>query len=535
MSTPSRHRSRRATARAAALAAVCALDIASGCVRRTTIELDALRAPNVPPSRIELTLRDDTRLELGHPRLLRRAIAGEVGDCEGASCERVRAEERVDLVHVRHLQAFETDPAAVVALALGFVAGALSITGAVVAAANGGRPAPPPDVVVSTPGSGERYTSFSCPQVYSFDGRGWSLDSGTYSGAHLAAAPRTDHDVLEHLVAVDGEYRLRMLNELSETDHTDALRLRVVDHDPGVRVAPALDGSLLTFTHPRPPVSARDLRGGDAHALVATRDERLWRSRIDARDPDRAEDLRDGLVLEFERPAGATHARLWMRGTTTPWAERMVEDTLARLGSAAEGFFARLESDPAAREGLVRGMIREGMLQVSVWDGAAWRPRGYFWESGPELLKEQAMQLPLEGVVGDRVRVRLDAPLAFWTIDAVALDFDAPAETQVRELLPRLARHASGADLRATLAAVDGQMHTAARGDRVELTFDAPPEVPGRARTVVLVSTGWYRPEVAPAAEPDPAAVARMLAEPGALSRRSLTLLQHTLLTAVLR
>jgi len=70
----------------------------------------------------------------------------------------------------------------------------------------------------------------SCPLVYSWDGSGWRLDSGTFGGAITRGLQRTDVDGLDHLTPADGLLKLRVTNELDETDHLDALELLVVDH-----------------------------------------------------------------------------------------------------------------------------------------------------------------------------------------------------------------------------------------------------------------------------------------------------------------
>ena len=44
----------------------------------------------------------------------------------------------------------------------------------------------------------------SCPRVYSWDGAGWKLDSGTFGVSYFEAAPRTDFDRLDRSPPITG-------------------------------------------------------------------------------------------------------------------------------------------------------------------------------------------------------------------------------------------------------------------------------------------------------------------------------------------
>src|SRR5262249_55669333 len=148
----------------------------------------------------------------------------------------------------------------------------------------------------------------------------WHLDSNTYSLSYFEAQQKTDHARLDHLAEVNKRYRLHLVDELPETEHTDLLDLRVVDHRAGSRVVPDASGRLHTFRDARPGLTATDLRGADALDLVWARDGREWRSDMSGRRPERPEDTRDGLLLRFARPAGAQTARLLIAARNTAWA-----------------------------------------------------------------------------------------------------------------------------------------------------------------------------------------------------------------------
>jgi hypothetical protein len=59
---------------------------------------------------------------------------------------------------------------------------------------------------------------------------GYDESHETFGGAIFHAAQRTDVDNLDHLAEVGGAYRVKLTNELQETQYVDELKLLVVDH-----------------------------------------------------------------------------------------------------------------------------------------------------------------------------------------------------------------------------------------------------------------------------------------------------------------
>jgi hypothetical protein len=73
-------------------------------------------------------------------------------------------------------------------------------------------------------------TKNSCPFVYSWDGSQFVFDAEPYGGAITHGLEKDDYSQLEHLREQDGLYRLRMTNEVDETQFTNLTELWVVDH-----------------------------------------------------------------------------------------------------------------------------------------------------------------------------------------------------------------------------------------------------------------------------------------------------------------
>jgi hypothetical protein len=365
---------------------------------------------------------------------------------------------------------------------------------------------------------GSTHPSVSCPLVYSWDGHSWRLDSGTFGGAVVEALARSDVDNLLYATTQNGMLRLRVANELNETDYLDALSILAVDHAPGQSVAPGSDGQIYGFGAPAGPLAAQDDRGRDALPRLAAPDGWNWESNPSGRDTSRISDVRDGIELAFTKPA-TKGARLVVDGNNTPWAAHLTEELVAAHGHETQAWYDSLNAYPAMARGLGEMMIREAFLTVSVWSHGKWVPQGTIWEAGPELVKRQVLPLDLSGISGDTVRVRLESAPSFWLIDYVGLAAADGRPIQVQEVNPETAYDQSGADIRTLIDTLDRRFYVMENGVSAELRFRVPPVPAGRSRSYLVRSSGWYRIHTREVKTPDIALLDGVLARTLGASR----------------
>ncbi|MGA2383054.1 MAG: hypothetical protein ABSG61_06420 [Gemmatimonadales bacterium] len=361
----------------------------------------------------------------------------------------------------------------------------------------------------------------SCPFVYAWDGAGWRLASGTFGGAIARPLTRTVVDNLDSVVPQSGVVRLKVTNELDETDHLDALAVLAVDHAPGVTVAADPAGNLHTIGALEPPVTATDFRGADALARVRDADGWNWESSFAGRDTVRVADLRDGLQLAFVRPPGARRAHLVVDASNTPWAVHLLYEFIRAHGAGTDAWYDSLNAEPALAQAVALRLAGEGFLAASVRTQTGWAPAGLVWEVGPELARRQVLELDLSAVVGDTVLVRLESAPALWLVDRVAMDFTADGPLTVHELPLVAARDRAGNDVARLIAAVDGLDYVMEPGDTAEVSFRAPALGAGMGRTFLLRSSGWYRIHVPSAGTPDVAMLDAVMHQPLGVSRTS--------------
>ena len=447
------------------------------------------------PEEVRVTLSDGSVTTFLGPRLEGDSLVGRTWK---GGPERTVALADVVQVEVRKLSIAKTS---LLTVGLGFTT--LLVAALIAEAVE--EPAPPPE-------------GTSCPLVYSWDGGAWRLDSGTFGGAILPSLVRTDVDNLDHAVASpEGLVLLRVANELAETDFLDAISLLAVDHDPGVTVSPASDGTLHAIGRPVRPLAARDLDGRDVLARVSEPDGWGWESSLTAAAGD--EDPRDGIVIEFTRPREAGQARLVVDAHNTPWAAFLLMELLRARGSGLAEWYAVMDADPTRAGEFFGQLAQQAFLDVQVWTADGWVSQGLVWEAGPEIVKRQVVPLDLRGVASGPVRVRLVAPPSFWRIDHVAIDFGPEAPFTVESIAPGTATDLAGRDVRARVEGIDGEFLVLETGDATEIAFHVPAARAGASRSYLLRSTGWYRVDVPSQGEPDAAVLERIEREPGAVSR----------------
>ena len=502
---PHLRRGRRSTALVCLLLAA----VAPACTHWAADDSPAARLVETRhPGQIRVTRKDGRVTTLSAPHISGDSLVGTAVDPENTART---FSYGIPLGDVREVAVRRVNAGATIALVAG-----LGVTAAVVAAAASGGSTPPP----SSGGGGCGYC-YSCPLVYSWDGAHWRLDSGTFGGAIVRALARTDVDNLDFARPAHGILRLDARNELSETDFIDQLAVVAVDHDAGAGVAPDPTGTLHGIGRLIEPVRAADLDGRDALPRIRETDGWRWESVPRRRDPGQPDELRDGIEVVFPRPPGATVARLVVDAQNTPWAAYLLGEFVRAHGDGTAAWYDSLDESPSQARQLGMRLAREAFLRAEVATPRGWQPIGMFWEAGPEIVKRQVLAFDASSLAGDSIRIRLTSVPSFWLIDRVALDVGPEPDFAQHELTLLSARDRAGHDVRAAIAGIDSTYLTLETGDGAELSFrDAPPE-PGKRRSYILRSTGWYRLRTPAGDATDTALLALVARDPWGVSRAS--------------
>ena len=361
----------------------------------------------------------------------------------------------------------------------------------------------------------------SCPFVYSYNGEEYVLDAEPYGMAITEGLKRMDWVEMSGLRDVGGKYRILLANELDETQYTDELKLVAVDHAAGLRVAPDIAGRMHTFARPIAPRKAFDGKGRDILPFVAGNDPVFWVSRLEEKSADDAV-MRDELVFEFPKPAGAKRAKLLANVWTTQWASQSARLFLELYGSSLPEAYADVDRHGPTYGKVLKWMSNEEIATMKVWveTPSGWKTRGMIYGGAPVITKDKAYLLDIGDVPGETLRIKLRPPVNCWMVNSLAVDYGEDETVEAAEIAAEKAVDPAGRDVRESLAATDNSyLEASSRGERMELVFPAPPKKPGLERTVFVKASGYYKIRIDPQGEPKTELITRVLGEPDFAAR----------------
>jgi hypothetical protein len=380
-------------------------------------------------------------------------------------------------------------------------------------------------------------TKESCPFIYSFDGHQYIFDGEPYGGATMKGLERTDFSELEHLVAVDGQYRLRLTNEVDETQHTNSLALLVVDHPKGTRVVCDRDGHPHAFASWGPLRAAQDENGKDLRAWLSDDDRASWYPDLRRLAGDSDSTLtRNHIVLEFDRPPNAGPVWLVTNVATGQWGSHMIRTMLRMRGTQVQDFYAAINGSDLFRNQLMAWNDREELFhlyfEVETRDG--WQRQDFIPGGGPFISERRAIPVDLRRVEGNRVRIRMHPPIGFWSLNAFHLAWNE-RDARSATIEPKSAKAAAGDDALRSLSDDDERyLDFPGNQDWAEIVFDAPPGQRGLERAVFARTRGWYEIHLHDLGDADIAGLARLQNEPGYIVRRALAEYRNFQRTGVL-
>lgn len=299
----------------------------------------------------------------------------------------------------------------------------------------------------------------SCPWVAPWNGSAFSIDNDVYSVARGAQNEYTDYyRLMKPLVAKDGVYPVALRELEQEDSHTDFAALLLVDHEPGVAVAPDDEGNLVAYRPASllPPQSAMTAGGEDVLTAVSVADGSGY-----------AAYSGDVVIADFgvlDAPGG-TSLILGVTGFV--------------FGTGEERPYAGppavvVETQDAAGQWLERGRLRPRFA----YSTAAFDLSSYFDHMTPV-----------------RVRLRsISHSTKYHLIDYVALQAGSGPAFTLAQVSPISATVGSN-DVREKIVAADADYVQMGSGQEMLLAFPAPPLASDLVREFVFVTKGYYIPK----------------------------------------
>jgi hypothetical protein len=328
----------------------------------------------------------------------------------------------------------------------------------------------------------------SCPFVYVHTGEEYTFIGEIYSGTIYPNLERHDYLPLQIPVSQEDEVEIRITNEVEEIQHTNLAELVVVDHDSNLRVYMDKYGIVHTVADPQPALSAVSLSGRPLTNEFTHKDSVDYTNIHDNLN----DDLMDGVVLSFRKPANIDSGKLLIRGKNSFWLDFTLTSLAHDLGNRYVKW--KQTQQQKTKEELIQLSLENGIpLKVSVEKQGQWEYMDYFNVVGPMAYKDDVLALDLKDVAGDTVRVKLEYGFLFWDLDYVAMDFSPDIPVSSQTILPVSAITQTGEDIVETLARDDSSYYVQPNiGDQVDLVYRVPKIPVGLKRSMFLHSKGYY-------------------------------------------
>ncbi len=336
------------------------------------------------------------------------------------------------------------------------------------------------------------------PLIYSFDGKQYQLEAEAYPGAQFKAWEKTDYLMLKHLVPVEKEYRLKIVNE-QKKNYVNELRLLIVDHPAGTELLPGENGRLYTLSSPGGPLSALDKKLNSLLPLIRERDDKSWGD-----SPSLLSSLIKGpdwdwVDLSFNRPRKLQQAKLIIETVNTPQASLLERNYLAEKEYASGKGLKKMEELPEELREFKQWREENLALQVRIWNGDIWELMAKAQPVGSRAVRKLVFPLDVGKIRGEYIKLRLKTTSLVWMVDRVAIDYSPERDIAVKEGRLIEARSSSGNKLAGLLRRKDDNYYAAGEGESAELIFRAVPEIKGYQRSYLIKIGGYYQ---APSPEP---------------------------------
>jgi hypothetical protein len=331
-------------------------------------------------------------------------------------------------------------------------------------------------------------TKESCPFIYAYNGNDFIFTGEIFSGATQPGLERDDYLPLPLIASDNGSYKIKITNEVKEVQSINLAELVIVDHPASQSVLIDKKGVIHSFSKPISPVSARDAINTDILPLIKDRDSILWSGNI--KEPDRSGT--EEITLKFIKPADAVTSKLIIRARNSFWLDGLVGKIHELFGDRYDNYAKKEEGFSGKK--LQKWQTDQKMpLSVYIEKNNRWKFVDYFNLAGPMALRDDILELNLEGIESDTVKIKLETGFLFWEIDFAAMDFSKTGSPASVTIPVKTAVDNSGKDIRSLILKSDKLYYVQPSvGDEAELTFEAPPQKE-TVRDVFLHSRGHYR------------------------------------------
>lgn len=362
----------------------------------------------------------------------------------------------------------------------------------------------------------------SCPFIYSFDGEKYVFDAEPLGGAISKAFERTDYNKLKSIKEIDGEYNLKITNEVFETEYIDEMSLFVVDHPENTLVTMNNDGSIYALAEGEKVEYATDEDGRDIKPFLVENDLVAWQTKMPFHDQNRT---KHKIKFGFKMKNGAKKARLVYNVGTTHWGSTMLSEMLELHGKNLGEHYSNLDKKGEYYDFTMDFLRREELyeLELKMKINGEFKTQAVLQGGGPFKTENRVVELDLSGIEGEMIEFEVNPAVGFWTLDNFKLHFDVPQQAFGEEIKVSKTTDNFGKDISEKISYSDGNYYDMpTTGDWFFATYKAPPKKDGMKRTVFMKTKGWYKIHMPPTdKDSDMATIFKLIGNPGEIIKFS--------------
>ncbi len=348
-----------------------------------------------------------------------------------------------------------------------------ALTTLLIAAASSEPAPPPPSQTIS-----------SCPYISAFDGENYNLQGEIYSASIYQSLQKDDYLPLE-LKAVNGDYNVKISNELQEIQHTDFADLLVVEHNKNVQLLTNPNGKIFSISNPQAPETAT------LNNNIDVRDELLKKDNNNCffKDDQGARHTED-LFITFKNDSKNKSGKLILSGKTSSWVNYLFGEFTKGFGSYYNKWAKEQEKKPAAE--LEKWSNDQNIpLTVSVKTSTGWKEVQKLKAVGP--LLDRDMVIPVDLPENGPAEFKISCGYLFWELDYAAIDYTHDATFTVNRIKPYEAIDEKGTNVLLTIADPDKQYLVQPNiGNATIVKYKSITPKEGMAQSFFLHSSGFY-------------------------------------------
>ncbi len=327
----------------------------------------------------------------------------------------------------------------------------------------------------------------NCPRVYTTNGEQYNYSHSLFTGAVGSQMERNDYQVMPDYFPNSTSFKFMIRNDLDEKQCTNKLQLIVAQHDDDVEIMADQNGKLHSISEPIKPLTAVDDGGADLAHLLLNPDD------VSHAFNNSTSTTFSNSVLTFDKPKEDGHAKLVIRAKNHQWGSFVYDQFLQKFGHKYDEYIE--STAKKSREEIEARMNDQGMpLVVSILNNGKWVDIESINLIGDIAYNNIVVPISkdLLSSSSENIQIRLRSGYMFWEVDYVAMDFGQSTETEIQLLNPSVASNGSESYVSQLSEDDDQYMQQLQKGDSAVVEFIGLAVEPGKRRTIILNSKGYY-------------------------------------------